>query len=191
MLSAEEGRQELKKDVLDRLEGEQKEELKVFTEIFTVDLEETISSLIKQTLVAEESSFSLRMVAGREHEFNNKFWSNWDILDGYKIYAPRLLREAYITKIIQVVEKQVEELKDLGYNAQAKFSEAEAIFGLRNMRIELMVDWKEETKDAEKDFFQRKYRLREDAADVARKEVKEKLYILNSEDKNISERWFK
>lgn len=43
----------------------------------------------------------------------------------------------------------------------------------------------------EEDFFQSKSHVRKDAADVARKEVKEKLYILNSEDKNISERWFK
>lgn len=125
MLSAEEARQELEKDVLERLPQKQKEEIEVYLALFAADLERMLSLNIESAIVRGKENVTFRMRFERRLHYygvTDDFPTHWDIFDSLGVFPRGDLRRVYIEKTQIAIEEQVQDLIELGYNASCQFN---------------------------------------------------------------------
>lgn len=199
MLSAEEARQELRRNPVYRIKQGDLEVFQLVGEMFASDLENEIEDGIEKQLSDNQTSLKLSYDVSCYTTERYGYWYEPGLDDKYELinYNPEELvmdtstREAFFDIINTVINNQKEELEALGYKTTLEYEDrCLTNRTLKDNHISLTIDWKEETKDAETDFFQKKCRLRKDAADIVKKEVAEKTCVLNSEDKINFKRWF-
>ena len=160
MLSAQEARDELKKDLEDRVKSEVREEIELAVEMYEAELSECLSDGIKRAL--QENLESVIHSDTILHAFNNKRYfndnNNLETKYGFREIG-KILYEVekmlFRSKIQEVFHKQLEELIELGYDATLEFHDSEVSVSynreekLKDNIAILRVSW--ETKEDESD----------------------------------------
>lgn len=131
MLSAQEVRDELKKDLEDRVKSETLEEIELAVEMYEAELSESLSDGIKRAL--QENLESVVYSDTILHDFNYKhsYYDDKNNLEteyGFRENGKRLHKVEkmlFQSKIQGVFRKQLEELIELGYDATLEFHDSE------------------------------------------------------------------
>lgn len=131
MLSAQEARDELKKDLEDRVKSEVLEEIELAVEMYESELNESLSDGIKRAL--QENLESVAYSDTILHAFNYKhhYYNNNNDLEtkyGFRENRERLHKVEkmlFLSKIQEVFRKQLEELVELGYDVTLDFLDSE------------------------------------------------------------------
>ena len=127
MLSAQEARDELKKDLEDRVKSEVMEEIELAVEMFEAELSECLSDGIKRAL--QENLESVIHSDTILYAYNHKHYYYNDNNDletkyGFRENGERLHKVEkmlFLSKIQEVFRKQLGELIELGYDATLEF----------------------------------------------------------------------
>lgn len=150
MLSAQEARNELKKDPIDRVSDKQIEEMKLAAQMFSVELEEEISEKIEKALLENKIQCSLSYHIFSYTRENYGWWSiNDSIQHSYglfekdgKLDASAVLEEAFNKMIKKAVSAQVQELKALDYFVTVTYSnEHLSDILLKDNKFEITIEW--------------------------------------------------
>lgn len=131
MLSAQEARDELKKDLEDRVKSEVIEEIELAVEMYEAELNESLSDGIKRAL--QENLESVVYSDTILHAFNCKqsyydYSNDLESEYGFRENGKRLYKvekTLFLSKIQEVFRKQLEELVELGYDATLEFLDSE------------------------------------------------------------------
>lgn len=131
MLSAQEARDELKKDLEDRVKSKVKEEIELAVEMYEAELSESLSEGVKRAL--QENLESVAYADTILHAFNYKHYYYNDNNDletkyGFRENGERLHKVEkmlFLSKIQEVFRKQLRELIELGYDATLDFLDSE------------------------------------------------------------------
>lgn len=131
MLSAQEARDELKKDLEDRVKSEVLEEIELAVEMYEAELSESLSEGVKRAL--QENLESVVYADTILHAFNYKhhYYSDDSDLEtkyGFRENGERLHKVEkmlFLSKIQEVFRKQREELVELGYDVALDFLDSE------------------------------------------------------------------
>ena len=131
MLSAQEARDELKKDLEDRIKSEVLEEIELAVEMYEAELSEVLSDGIKRAL--QENLESIAYSEAILHAFHYKLYYYNDNNDletkyGFRENGERLHeveKMLFQSKIQEVFRKQREELVELGYDVTLDFLDSE------------------------------------------------------------------
>lgn len=131
MLSAQEARDELKKDLEDRVKSKVKEEIELAVEMYEAELNESLSDGIKRAL--QENLESVAYADTILHAFNHKhsYYNDDNDLEtryGFRENGERLHKVEkmlFLSKIQEVFRKQLGELIELGYDATLDFLDSE------------------------------------------------------------------
>lgn len=149
MLSAQEARNELKKDPIDRVSDKQIEEMKLVTQMFSAELEEKVTSEIKNALLANkvQCSFSYHVHSFTEQPYN--WFNNHTIQHSYGLFeedsilhTSTVLERAFNKMIKEVVGTQADELIELGYCVDTTYSDEHfSDILLKDNKIEISIEW--------------------------------------------------
>src|SRR5699024_529235 len=194
MLSAQEARDELKKDLEDRVKSETLEEIELAVEMYEAELSESLSDGIKRAL--QENLESVAYSDTILHAFNYKhsYYSSDNNLEseyGFRKNGKELHKVEkmlFKSKIQEVFHKQLEELVELGYDATLEFHDSEVSVSYNreeklkdNISI-LRVSWA--TKEDESDAINE-----EQQEQARRKEYKKTSVSIEDTQQRVSERW--
>lgn len=150
MLSAQEAREELEKEPIDRVSDKQLEEMKLATQMFSAELEEEISEKIEKALLANKTQCSLSY---HIFSYTREGYSWWNINDSIqhsyglfekdgKLDASTVLERAFNKMIKEVVETQADELIELGYFVVVTYSDEHFTdILLKDNNVEITIGW--------------------------------------------------
>lgn len=131
MLSAQEARDELKKDLEDRVKSEVIEEIELAVDMYEAELSESLSDGIKRALQENLESVAYSDVILYAYNHKHSYYSNDNNLEseyGFRKNGKELHKVEkmlFKSKIQEVFRKQLEELVELGYDATLEFHDSE------------------------------------------------------------------
>lgn len=127
MLSAQEARDELKKDLEDRVKSEVREEIELAVEMYEAELSESLSDGVKRALQENLESVAYSDVILYAYNHKHYYYNDNNDLEtkyGFRENGESLHKVEkmlFLSKIQEVFRKQLGELIELGYDASLDF----------------------------------------------------------------------
>lgn len=192
MLSAQEAREELEKDPIDRISNDMLEEIQLIADIYAVELEEKIQDGIKQALFNNKTKTLIQddiLLYCMSDKWS--FISEENIQNRMKLFEGIALsaieREAVVENIKEVVSQQAKELRAIGYSVKVEYRDRTSTHheDLKDNHFRICIDWAEypEEEPDESDAINE-----EQQTQVRRTEYKHASSIEDAQRK-VSERW--
>lgn len=191
MLSAQEAREELEKDPIDRISNDMFEEIQLVADLYAVELEEKIQDGIKRALLNNETKLLIEddvFLYCLSDKWS--FISNENIQNRMDLFRDTALsaieREAVVESIKEVVSQQAEELRAIGYSVKVEYRDRTSAHHekLKDNHFSICIDWAEfpEEESDESDIINE-----EQQTQVRRTEYKHA--SIEDAQQKVSERW--
>lgn len=190
MLSAQEARDELKKNPIDRISNDMLEEIQLVADMYVVELEEKIQDGIKRALLNNETKLLIEddiFLFCMSDKWS--FISSENIQNRMDLFRDTVLsaieREAVVESIKEVVSQQTKELRAIGYSVEVEYGDRTGVHNenLKDNNFRICIDWAEypeEESDA----------INEEQQEQARrKEYKKTSVSIEDTQQRVSERW--
>lgn len=154
MLSAQEAREELEKDPIDRISNDMLEEIQLVSDLYAVELEEKIQDGIKRALLNNETKLLIE-----DDVFLHYLSGKWSFISSKNIQhrmdlfrdtaLSEIEREATVGSIKEVVSQQTEELRVIGYSVEVEYRNRTGIYNenLKDNHFRIRIDWAEHPKE--------------------------------------------
>lgn len=150
MLSAQEARDELKKDPIDRISNDMFEEIQLIADMYAVELEEKIQDGIKRALFNNETKLLIE-----DDVFLYCLSDKWSFISSENIQnrmdlfrdmaLSAIEREAVVESIKEVVSQQAKELRAIGYSVKVEYRDRTSTHheDLKDNHFSICIDWAE------------------------------------------------
>lgn len=154
MLSAQEARDELKKDPIDRISNDMLEEIQLIANMYAVELEEKIQDGIKRALLNNKTKLLIEddvFLYCLSDEWS--FISSENIQNRMDLFRDMALsaieREAIVESIKEVVSQQTKELRAIGYSVEVEYGDRTGVHNenLKDNNFRICIDWAEHPVD--------------------------------------------
>jgi|SRR5699024_6856911 len=154
MLSAQEARDELKKDPIDRISNDMLEEIQLIANMYAVELEEKIQDGIKRALLnnktkllIEDDVFLYCLSDKWSFISSENIQNRMDLFRGMALSA--IEREAIVENIKEVVSQQTKELRAIGYSVEVEYGDRTGVHNenLKDNNFRICIDWAEHPVD--------------------------------------------
>lgn len=154
MLSAQEARDELKKDPIDRISNDMLEEIQLIANTYAVELEEKIQDGIKRALFNNETKLLIE-----DDVFLYCLSDKWSFISSENIQnrmdlfrdtaLSAIEREAVVESIKEVVSQQAKELRAIGYSVKVEYRDRTSTHheNLKDNNFRICIDWAEHPVD--------------------------------------------
>ena len=154
MLSAQEARDELKKDPIDRITNDMLEEIQLIADMYAVELEEKIQDGIKRALFNNETKLLIE-----DDVFLYCLSDKWSFISSENIQnrmdlfrdmaLSAIEREAIVESIKEVVSQQTKELRAIGYSVEVEYGDRTGVHNenLKDNNFRICIDWAEHPVD--------------------------------------------
>lgn len=154
MLSAQEARDELKKDPIDRISNDMFEEIQLIADMYAVELEEKIQDGIKRALFNNETKLLIE-----DDVFLYCLSDKWSFIPSENIQnrmdlfrdtaLSAIEREAVVESIKEVVSQQAKELRAIGYSVKVEYRDRTSTHheDLKDNHFRICIDWAEFLKE--------------------------------------------
>lgn len=190
MLSAQEAREELEKDPIDRISNDMLEEIQLIADMYAVELEEKIQDGIKRALLNNETKLLIEDDVFLYCTSDKwAFISSENIQNRMDLFRDTALsaieREAVVESIKEVVSQQAKELRAIGYSVKVEYRDRISTHheDLKDNHFSICIDWAEfpEEESDESDTKE------EQQTQVRRTEYKHA--SIEDAQQKVSERW--
>ena len=150
MLSAQEARDELKKDPIDRISNDMLEEIQLIANMYAVELEEKIQDGIKRALLNNKTKLLIE-----DDVFLYCLSDKWSFISSENIQnrmdlfrdmaLSAIEREAIVESIKEVVSQQAKELRAIGYSVEVEYGDRTGVHNenLKDNNFRICIDWAE------------------------------------------------
>lgn len=154
MLSAQEAREELEKDPIDRISNDMFEEIQLIADMYAVELEEKIQDGIKRALLNNKTKLLIEddvFLYCLSDEWS--FISSENIQNRMDLFRDMALsaieREAIVESIKEVVSQQTKELRAIGYSVEVEYGDRTGVHNenLKDNNFRICIDWAEHPVD--------------------------------------------
>lgn len=154
MLSAQEARDELKKDPIDRISNDMLEEIQLIANMYAVELEEKIQDGIKRALfnnktklLIEDDVFLYCLSDKWSFISSENIQNRMDLFRDMALSA--IEREAIVESIKEVVSQQTKELRAIGYSVEVEYGDRTGVHNenLKDNNFRICIDWAEHPVD--------------------------------------------
>ena len=154
MLSAQEARDELKKDPIDRISNDMLEEIQLIANMYAVELEEKIQDGIKRALfnnktklLIEDDVFLYFLSDKWSFISSENIQNRMDLFRDMALSA--IEREAIVESIKEVVSQQTKELRAIGYSVEVEYGDRTGVHNenLKDNNFRICIDWAEHPVD--------------------------------------------
>lgn len=154
MLSAQEARDELKKDPIDRISNDMLEEIQLIANMYAVELEEKIQDGIKRALLNNKTKLLIE-----DDVFLYCLSDKWSFISSENIQnrmdlfrdmaLSAIEREAIVESIKEVVSQQTKELRAIGYSVEVEYGDRTGVHNenLKDNNFRICIDWAEHPVD--------------------------------------------
>lgn len=154
MLSAQEARDELKKDPIDRITSDMLEEIQLIADMYAVELEEKIQDGIKRALLNNKTKLLIE-----DDVFLYCLSDKWSFISSENIQnrmdlfrdmaLSAIEREAIVESIKEVVSQQTKELRAIGYSVEVEYGDRTGVHNenLKDNNFRICIDWAEHPVD--------------------------------------------
>lgn len=154
MLSAQEARDELKKDPIDRISNDMFEEIQLIADMYAVELEEKIQDGIKRALLNNKTKLLIE-----DDVFLYCLSDKWSFIPSENIQnrmdlfrdmaLSAIEREAIVESIKEVVSQQTKELRAIGYSVEVEYGDRTGVHNenLKDNNFRICIDWAEHPVD--------------------------------------------
>ena len=154
MLSAQEAREELEKDPIDRISNDMLEEIQLIADMYAVELEEKIQDGIKRALLNNKTKLLIE-----DDVFLYCLSDKWSFISSENIQnrmdlfrdmaLSAIEREAIVESIKEVVSQQTKELRAIGYSVEAEYGDRTGVHNenLKDNNFRICIDWAEHPVD--------------------------------------------
>ena len=154
MLSAQEARDELKKDPIDRITNDMLEEIQLIADMYAVELEEKIQDGIKRALLNNKTKLLIE-----DDVFLYCLSDKWSFISSENIQnrmdlfrdmaLSAIEREAIVESIKEVVSQQTKELRAIGYSVEVEYGDRTGVHNenLKDNNFRICIDWAEHPVD--------------------------------------------
>ena len=154
MLSAQEARNELKKDPIDRISNDMLEEIQLIADMYAVELEEKIQDGIKRALLNNKTKLLIE-----DDVFLYCLSDKWSFISSENIQnrmdlfrdmaLSTIEREAIVESIKEVVSQQTKELRAIGYSVKVEYGDRTGVHNenLKDNNFRICIDWAEHPVD--------------------------------------------
>lgn len=154
MLSAQEARNELKKDPIDRISNDMLEEIQLIADMYAVELEEKIQYGIKRALLNNKTKLLIE-----DDVFLYCLSDKWSFISSENIQnrmdlfrdmaLSAIEREAIVESIKEVVSQQTKELRAIGYSVEVEYGDRTGVHNenLKDNNFRICIDWAEHPVD--------------------------------------------
>ena len=154
MLSAQEARDELKKDPIDRISNDMFEEIQLNADMYAVELEEKIQYGIKRALLNNKTKLLIE-----DDVFLYCLSDKWSFISSENIQnrmdlfrdmaLSAIEREAIVESIKEVVSQQTKELRAIGYSVEVEYGDRTGVHNenLKDNNFRICIDWAEHPVD--------------------------------------------
>ena len=154
MLSAQEAREELEKDPIDRISNDMFEEIQLIADMYAVELEEKIQDGIKRALFNNETKLLIE-----DDVFLYCLSDKWSFISSENIQnrmdlfrdmaLSAIEREAIVESIKEVVSQQTKELRAIGYSVEVEYGDRTGVHNenLKDNNFRICIDWAEHPVD--------------------------------------------
>lgn len=150
MLTAQEAREELEKDPIDRISNDMFEEIQLIADMYAVELEEKIQDGIKRALFNNETKLLIE-----DDVFLYCLSDKWSFISSENIQnrmdlfrdtaLSAIEREAVVESIKEVVSQQAKELRVIGYSVKVEYRDRTSTHheDLKDNHFSICIDWAE------------------------------------------------
>lgn len=150
MLSAQEAREELEKDPIDRISNDMFEEIQLIADMYAVELEEKIQDGIKRALLNNKTKLLIE-----DDVFLYCLSDKWSFISSENIQnrmdlfrdmaLSAIEREAIVGSIKEVVSQQTKELRAIGYSVEVEYGDRTGVHNenLKDNNFRICIDWAE------------------------------------------------
>lgn len=150
MLSAQEARDELKKDPIDRISNDMLEEIQLIADMYAVELEEKIQDGIKRALLNNKTKLLIE-----DDVFLYCLSDKWSFISSGNIQnrmdlfrdmaLSAIEREDIVESIKEVVSQQTKELRAIGYSVEVEYGDRTGVHNenLKDNNFRICIDWAE------------------------------------------------
>lgn len=150
MLSAQEAREELEKDPIDRISNDMFEEIQLIADMYAVELEEKIQDGIKRALLNNKTKLLIE-----DDVFLYCLSDKWSFISSENIQnrmdlfrdmaLSAIEREAIVESIKEVVSQQTKELRAIGYSVEVEYGDRTGVHNenLKDNNFRICIDWAE------------------------------------------------
>lgn len=154
MLSAQEAREELEKDPIDRISNDMLEEIQLIADMYAIELEEKIQDGIKRALLNNKTKLLIEddvFLYCLSDEWS--FISSENIQNRMDLFRDMALsaieREAIVESIKEVVSQQTKELRAIGYSVEVEYGDRTGVHNenLKDNNFRICIDWAEHPVD--------------------------------------------
>ena len=154
MLSAQEAREELEKDPIDRISNDMLEEIQLIADMYAVELEEKIQDGIKRALfnnktklLIEDDVFLYCLSDKWSFISSENIQNRMDLFRDMALSA--IEREAIVESIKEVVSQQTKELRAIGYSVEVEYGDRTGVHNenLKDNNFRICIDWAEHPVD--------------------------------------------
>lgn len=154
MLSAQEAREELEKDPIDRISNDMLEEIQLIADMYAVELEEKIQDGIKRALLNNKTKLLIE-----DDVFLYCLSDKWSFISSENIQnrmdlfrdmaLSAIEREAIVESIKEVVSQQTKELRAIGYSVEVEYGDRTGVHNenLKDNNFRICIDWAEHPVD--------------------------------------------
>ena len=154
MLSAQEAREELEKDPIDRISNDMLEEIQLIADMYAVELEEKIQDGIKRALLNNKTKLLIE-----DDVFLYCLSDKWSFISSENIQnrmdlfrdtaLSAIEREAVVESIKEVVSQQTKELRAIGYSVEVEYGDRTGVHNenLKDNNFRICIDWAEHPVD--------------------------------------------
>ena len=154
MLSAQEAREELEKDPIDRISNDMFEEIQLIADMYAVELEEKIQDGIKRALLNNKTKLLIE-----DDVFLYCLSDKWSFISSENIQnrmdlfrdmaLSAIEREAIVESIKEVVSQQTKELRAIGYSVEVEYGDRTGVHNenLKDNNFRICIDWAEHPVD--------------------------------------------
>ena len=154
MLSAQEAREELEKDPIDRISNDMLEEIQLIADMYAVELEEKIQDGIKRALLNNKTKLLIE-----DDVFLYCLSDKWSFISSENIQnrmdlfrdmaLSAIEREAIVESIKEVVSQQAKELRVIGYSVEVEYGDRTGVHNenLKDNNFRICIDWAEHPVD--------------------------------------------
>ena len=154
MLSAQEAREELEKDPIDRISNDMFEEIQLIADMYAIELEEKIQDGIKRALLNNKTKLLIE-----DDVFLYCLSDKWSFISSENIQnrmdlfrdmaLSAIEREAIVESIKEVVSQQTKELRAIGYSVEVEYGDRTGVHNenLKDNNFRICIDWAEHPVD--------------------------------------------
>lgn len=154
MLSAQEAREELEKDPIDRISNDMFEEIQLIADMYAVELEEKIQDGVKRALLNNETKLLIE-----DDVFLYCLSDKWSFISSENIQnrmdlfrdtaLSAIEREAVVESIKEVVSQQAKELRAIDYSVKIEYRDRTSTHheDLKDNHFRICMDWAEHPEE--------------------------------------------